>query len=678
MADAQFVIDIAASLPDGEATSAQLNELASQLVGAGKDAEVFSQAIVQVSEQLKEAQAVNKAAQEALAAGRKEYAALDKAAKTAAIAASKAADANGGVVPDAMLADLRAARAAVAAYDTTLDQLQGAAAGAAKRENELATSLRNVQKLAGATNKQITGSAERLSKLQGALGAVGGPLGTLGQRAVGPAKGFTELSGAIGSARAAALLGVVGFAALATAIVAVTVAAVAGTIKVAAWAVGLADSRRNAELATEAFNALNPSLASLPFGQIAAETGQSSAALRGFAKDLQVAGVKADDMADALQAVALHEAALGSGGSREFIEQIKKGDKAVKQLASDARKSLGGIVTKQLQGLDAQSAKFKANISDLFGGLNIEPVLNGLQTLVGLFDKSSESGKTVKLLFETIFQPIIDQAENAAYVVEAFALGFLIGLTKVYIALKPAIKAIGEFFGFEDTSLADVLSIATKAGEIAAYVFVGFVAVFGAITAAVGLAVAAFAGLVAAVIAIPVVLGEAAAAIMGVFVSAFKAAVDFIRGIDVVGMGRDLIMGLVNGITGAAGAVVSAITGAVGGAINAAKSMLGIASPSKVFAEIGENTAAGMTEGVESGTSDVQSSLETMAAPPTAALTSPTDGAGGGSSDASSGAGITLQFNAPITFEGVKDAPSGLAQFAEMVTLHLESVAART
>ncbi|MEI9950632.1 MAG: hypothetical protein WDO74_17050 [Pseudomonadota bacterium] len=47
--------------------------------------------------------------------------------------------------------------------------------------------------------------------------------------------------------------------------------------------------------------------------------------------------------------------------------------------------------------------------------------------------------------------------EAAATAVEAFALGVLIGLVKLYIAAKPAIKAIGELFSFDDTSTADVM-----------------------------------------------------------------------------------------------------------------------------------------------------------------------------------------------------------------------------
>lgn len=69
--------------------------------------------------------------------------------------------------------------------------------------------------------------------------------------------------------------------------------------------------------------------------------------------------------------------------------------------------------------------------------------------------------------------------------------------------------------------------------------------------------------------------------------------------------GRDLINGLKKGITGAIDGVVNAVKGGVNRVINAAKGLLGIASPSKVFAEIGMFTMEGMSIGIKDNTSDV-------------------------------------------------------------------------
>ncbi|WP_411842113.1 hypothetical protein [Salinicoccus sp. HZC-1] len=68
---------------------------------------------------------------------------------------------------------------------------------------------------------------------------------------------------------------------------------------------------------------------------------------------------------------------------------------------------------------------------------------------------------------------------------------------------------------------------------------------------------------------------------------------------DFVTAGRDLVMGLVDGIKGAAQNAVDAATGMVSGALNAAKSLLGINSPSKVFKEIGQYTSQGLAIGID-------------------------------------------------------------------------------
>ncbi|WP_339511934.1 phage tail tape measure protein [Pseudomonas sp. RL_15y_Pfl2_60] len=63
--------------------------------------------------------------------------------------------------------------------------------------------------------------------------------------------------------------------------------------------------------------------------------------------------------------------------------------------------------------------------------------------------------------------------------------------------------------------------------------------------------------------------------------------------------GAMLIAGLVSGITGAMGSVKSAITGAGESTIGWFKEKLGIHSPSRVFAELGGFTMAGLSQGIE-------------------------------------------------------------------------------
>lgn len=94
----------------------------------------------------------------------------------------------------------------------------------------------------------------------------------------------------------------------------------------------------------------------------------------------------------------------------------------------------------------------------------------------------------------------------------------------------------------------------------------------------------------------------------------------------VASIGGDIVRGIARGITGAAGAVVSALGGVVSSAISAAKSKLGIASPSKVFRdEVGRWIPEGVAEGIERTAGSIQSAfdkameLDVVAPPLTAA-----------------------------------------------------------
>ncbi|MEK4555546.1 hypothetical protein [Jeotgalicoccus sp. FSL K6-3177] len=67
---------------------------------------------------------------------------------------------------------------------------------------------------------------------------------------------------------------------------------------------------------------------------------------------------------------------------------------------------------------------------------------------------------------------------------------------------------------------------------------------------------------------------------------------------DMVSAGADLVSGLIEGIKGMAEDAVSAVTGVVDSAIGAAKRLLGINSPSRVFRSFGEYTMQGLEIGI--------------------------------------------------------------------------------
>ncbi|MFJ3035570.1 tape measure protein [Curtobacterium pusillum] len=77
-------------------------------------------------------------------------------------------------------------------------------------------------------------------------------------------------------------------------------------------------------------------------------------------------------------------------------------------------------------------------------------------------------------------------------------------------------------------------------------------------------------------------------------------------------VGKNIITGLVNGISGAAGQVTEKMKSIAQGAISTVKNFLGIHSPSRVMAQLGGYVAQGLANGIKSGSSGVASASRSM------------------------------------------------------------------
>ncbi len=664
MADAEYVISIAAAMPEGATTIEELDKLTASLTGAGKRSDDFQSAIKRVSSQLDVAKASSVAANEALAVGADRYRVLERDAIKASKALEKAQAGNG--VPLKVKAQADAAAAALHAYAGELAGLERNASAASKEQDKLARQLSNVNKLAGHVDERNARMNQRYEKLQNAVSRLPGPLGRVGGQLVASAKGAQGLSQAFTMAQIASFAAVAGIAAVVVVLAAVVVAAVAGYVAMVKFAVGSADAARSAALSREAFAALNAETAAgvAAFDEVSAATGQTDAQLVALTKQLRAAGVEAGEIPAALKAAALAEAALGQGGSSEFVERLKSGELAVSSFAAEAEAKFGGVVAKQLRGLDALGKKLDKSWAALFSGVDIEPVLDALAVIVGMFDKANPLAQAFGLAVEGAFEPVSKYALAAAYAVEAFALGFAIQLAKLYLAVRPAIRWIADLFGFDGTGLRDVLDAAGVAGKIAAGVFV-------VIGVALGVLVAGFAMLFAPVAMFAAALGTVVYALssLGVMIYDFVVSVVPLM----IQAGADLMMGLVEGITGMVGAVVTAVSDAVTGAIDIAKDVLGISSPSKVFAEIGTNTVAGFTGAVDEGSEAAAGSMASLVGPGPAVASAAATTASAGGSAGRAGGGKTFDFaGATFNFSGVANAESAREMFAELLTTILE------
>lgn len=93
----------------------------------------------------------------------------------------------------------------------------------------------------------------------------------------------------------------------------------------------------------------------------------------------------------------------------------------------------------------------------------------------------------------------------------------------------------------------------------------------------------------------------------------FSALWDGFTQMDWGGIGKNLIEGIGNGISNAAGSLVDAARNAAKRALDSVKSFLKIGSPSKLFEdEVGVNIGLGVAEGITNTTSDVSRSMKNV------------------------------------------------------------------
>lgn len=566
----------------------------------------------------------------AISAAEKNYSKAEQAADGAAKALERV-----GLAADMQRAKLQAAtdmkdtgaaeRAAAKLRDLVTEQ-QVLTERAAKAKTALEAEAASLDKLKGAAEK--TGDAEKsadedgegfFSKFDGldrSLHKIGGPLADVLGSVAKMGEGFGKLSGKMGGSNALMFAGATAGLALVAAVVAAGVALAEATIKIGAWAVGLADANRSAGLLAQGIarsvaggNQLDDKITSLT-----KTLPLTREELTSTAQKLADAGLRGQALTNALQTSATAAAKLKFGP--EFSEQMLS--------------------------LDEQTKVFHENIAGLFGGLKIEGLLQALQKLVGLFDETSASGRAIKVVFESIFQPLVDGVTAAEPKIERFFLQLEILAMKAMIAIKPygsTILKVGEAFGI----------VAALIG--------------GVVVGAIALALAPLAWLVAQLTA--VVYGLMT--MKDRFLSVFHEIGDFISNFSLADMAKNMIDGLVHGIENGGAAILSAMTGAVKGAVDGVKKYLGIASPSKLLeAEVGVNMGAGVEKGVDKSADGVQSALQDMVAPPA------TSGAGAAAPSAPTAkSGGSVSGNTFI-LNGVQGADDAVARIGALLTQLVE------
>lgn len=255
-----------------------------------------------------------------------------------------------------------------------------------------------------------------------------------------------------------------------------------------------------------------------------------------------------------------------------------------------------------LPAIDTLSPAF----NDFFGAIQYaQPLLEFLANIIGVGLAAAIS--TAIKLFAAI-------TEVAAFVITGFQQlyedisGFVTGVVQFFtVDLPNAINALVQWFaslpgniaGFLSTVIANVAAWVANMAANAVNAGSRFISgIAGFLSALPGNIASWLSGVISTVVGWVSQFASNATSAASQFASNLINGLASIPG-QVTSIGSNIIQGMVNGVTGAAGRLIDSVKGAVDDAINAAKNLLGIHSPSRVFRKIGQYTMQGAALGVD-------------------------------------------------------------------------------
>lgn len=424
-----------------------------------------------------------------------------------------------------------------------------------------------------------------------------------------------------------------GMLGIAAAVAAVSAALVAGVAMFAKWALGAANAARSLGLMREAASGSAQNAANLgsQIDDLAAKVPTSKVALNEMANSMLKAGIGGGQLVDTLNAVAIASATLGNAAGaklQSFVERSRisqrfqlnpmelqgtglKFDDVAQALAKnlkvglkDARAALasgavkltdgakalrtavesklGGIALRQMLDLNVMGEKLKETLDSMTDGIHLEPLLEGIKDVLSVFDGSTQSGAALKDMVTVLGNSLAQTAKDGAPLVKNVLRGMIIAGLDITIAFYKVRNSLRDTFGNNKLiKNVDWLNLALMTGKVIMYSVAAAVAV-------VGVAIAALAS----------PFFDLAIAIDDVPKRGAKLIAWF-NEIDWKATGLAIVDGLVNGLNDGTSRLINGVKSLAQSAKDTFKKALGIASPSKVFADFGRNTTEGFAIGVD-------------------------------------------------------------------------------
>lgn len=269
--------------------------------------------------------------------------------------------------------------------------------------------------------------------------------------------------------------------------------------------------------------------------------------------------------------------------------------------------ALGSTAAKANSGIMSQFRIMRESFGDLFELVDISPLERAMAKVNALFtsERGAQIVEKINLVLGKLFKLVEDAAPTAISWIEK-GIDTVVWLTdKAQVAYRYVEKLFksDSFAKFtKGLKVLGIVAVVTTGLLIAPFVILGglFFAAAYAVTTAIGY-------IFDFIYAIPSKLIEWGSRI-GEWFAGLKERF--------VNIGSDIVNGLWAGIQGGWGWLKGKFKGLIDDLPYVVKKALGIASPSKVFRDLGNWTAIGFQDGIEAEMPQVSSTVQAMVAPP--------------------------------------------------------------
>ena len=324
--------------------------------------------------------------------------------------------------------------------------------------------------------------------------------------------------------------------------------------------------------------------------------------------DLRGTGLAYDDVAKQLakmtgRTIGTVKAALQNG-------TVKLTD-GIAALEAAVKARFGDLAKRQLLALPEQISRAQENLRNIFAGVQVDKFLVGLGKVLDLLDETTASGRTLRALAKTVFQPIVDfVGSDILPKVRTFLMGMSIAILDVvnmslraYIWLKKTFGDVELFKGI------DGAEVAFTAGKVAVYALIAGISILTGLFFALQAAVSV---VITPIWAIP----AAIAAIIAHIVALKNLVVDAVTMKDSTkDAGNDAAKGAADGVKEGAPAFNAAMKDLAKGGKEAFEEELKIASPSKEMRATAKWIGPGVAQGVDDGAPIVEKAMSRLVDP---------------------------------------------------------------